>query len=626
MRQSILVADPDTLALEAVEAAAAEFDAEVISADSVDEAFDIFIEKGPDVIFVDALLPRKGAFDLIKRVRQAAGGDSVAFFVTTSLRSSAALKEEAVSIWKAQDVFSKPLREEVLAFELDKVLAKPEARVIPATILSAAVCEEGGFERESFPLVFSHAMRLQEPCRLAVMQGKMRKVLYFKDGKLEFARSNAFGETLARYLLQRSLVTEEAYQIALQMVIDSGMKIGEAFLALGQIDRETLDSAIHRNILEKVFDLFTWRQGWYKIIPYEAPPADLPGGPVSCESVLWTVVIEQVNARVLAEAISRNTDRVLVAARTAAELPGEEMVGEASGELAAMFDVLDGVEISEAMQGPAGAKPEYLYYLMLTGFLRFEDEGAAGGAILDPTARKRMEEVEQALEWMRGRNFFQIMGVGLDATGEEIEKSYSRLGEKFSEDTIPAGAPSALKRALSEARELVGQAYQTLADPDSRSDYITTIKGTEEEQNEGAGALKAESVFREGIEELRKQNWTDATSRFREAVALNPMEPEYALYMGISRMHENTPTPEAALDDAERILTEAHRAAPGRAEPIYQLGQIAKRRGDMERALEFYEKTLRADPNHERAAKKKKMLITAAQKGKGVLGGIFSKT
>ena len=66
---------------------------------------------------------------------------------------------------------------------------------------------------------------------------------------------------------------------------------------------------------------------------------------------------------------------------------------------------------------------------------------------------------------MRKRDYFEILGVGRDATQEEIKKSYRRLALKYHPDRNPGDAQS--EEFFKEAAE----AYEVLHDPQKRKIY-----------------------------------------------------------------------------------------------------------------------------------------------------------
>lgn len=63
------------------------------------------------------------------------------------------------------------------------------------------------------------------------------------------------------------------------------------------------------------------------------------------------------------------------------------------------------------------------------------------------------------------RNYYEILGVAKDATGEEIKKVYRRLARQYHPDLNPGN------KAAEEKFKDIGEAYEVLSDPNRRAQY-----------------------------------------------------------------------------------------------------------------------------------------------------------
>ena len=66
---------------------------------------------------------------------------------------------------------------------------------------------------------------------------------------------------------------------------------------------------------------------------------------------------------------------------------------------------------------------------------------------------------------MPKRDFYEVLGVGRDASDEEIKKAYRRLAVKFHPDKNPGD------KSAEEKFKEIGEAYEALSDPQRRSAY-----------------------------------------------------------------------------------------------------------------------------------------------------------
>lgn len=628
MKRYILLADQDTTSRQAVGAVAERFGVEAVFADDEAEAQKRFIEFGPEVVIADVLLPRRGPFEFLRRVRNSRSGGEKAIIVTNSLRvganAYAALVEEVEGT-----LVDKPLEVERLAALLAPRLTAKAAvgGDGPLWRLGGYIADEGAFDRQSFPLVLAHACFSAAPTRLAVTRGKAKKVLTFASSRLTFAVSNVFTDTLARHLLSRGIVTETAYRQAIEMVVESRMRIGEAFLSLGAIDQTTLEAALRRNMLEKALDLFSWEEGFYRLITYEEPPVTIPGEEVRGEALLWSVVREQVSPEGVKSSFLRSCGSVegpLNEGRPLTELPGGEVFGSVAPRLSALARAAPKIPFRDFL---ASATPENLllvYFLLLTGFLRLPVDTEE--LPVDPLERKALEEMSARCDWMRTHNAFRILGVGFEANDAEVEEAYGKVREELKASAAASGGPGsgALRLACKaeDALALAKRAYTAIATARARNDYIASLSDYDNTVGDEGRQFKAEAAHRQGLEALTMMDWQKAFEAFSRAASLNPAEPEYLLYAGIARRHQETPSRREALKSAESLIKEASESLTKSAEPFYQLGRIQEALGEAETALESYAFALERDPTHNRTRKRLKFL---ADRNTVSLGGKIRK-
>jgi hypothetical protein len=101
------------------------------------------------------------------------------------------------------------------------------------------------------------------------------KKLVLEAGVPVDCRSNLAHETLGRFMVAAGRISEEEFHSALSQTVAQSLPLGEVLIARGLIGGEELYRLLQQNLAKKLLDLFTWRQGEFRIIG-EVPAAESP--------------------------------------------------------------------------------------------------------------------------------------------------------------------------------------------------------------------------------------------------------------------------------------------------------------------------------------------------------------
>jgi tetratricopeptide (TPR) repeat protein len=97
----------------------------------------------------------------------------------------------------------------------------------------------------------------------------------------------------------------------------------------------------------------------------------------------------------------------------------------------------------------------------------------------------------------------------------------------------------------------------------------------------------------------RRRLWKSAYDEFALAVDMGPDEPLSWLMCGEMLLHLDR------LDEAERYLNKALQLDPEMSEAAADIGLVCTRRGDRERALEYFDRALSLEPDNRKALRGK---------------------
>lgn len=631
MRKRVLVVDDDPGTRRLLAEILSEFDAEVYEAGEDAEAYQRYLEVGPDLLFIDVLLPRQGGIELLRRIRGLRGGREVPAFVMSAVYRGADIRNQAVEELGALDFLKKPFQLDLLRDRVSSVLADqaqegPEA-VTPFSLTE--ILHRGSLTSVDFAVLLKDLTFHKATSCLNLRYGRVKKVLFFRDGDLVFAVSNQLRETLGRFLLARGRIDDETYRAGLEAMQAQGQKLGEFLLGQEAIEPRDLFEAIRQNVLDKVLEVFTWQGGDFRVSAYREPPAALPGQPFEIHRVLWEGVHGPLPQERINASLEPYLDLLVVPRRDLFELATEVSLEKEDLQFLRLLRRIRGRPLEQVLAETHGEhEVRFLYYLLLRDYLSLARGDAIGvdGRDLDGADLERIRRARRRLDAVRGRNYFQVLGVSLEASDEKVREAYLHRAKDVHPDMLGPADPPELRQVHAETFHVIQAAYDALKTEPRRREYLKFIQeGLEEEVANGTRILEAETAFQQGRAMLSRRNWKAAADAFRRALEISPEEGEYALNLGIARMRETAAGEADALPEAEELFQRARTLMPNAAEPLYRLGRLAALRGEPEEAVSFYQSALARMPNHVEALRELRLLKMRTTKKGGVLGALWGR-
>ncbi len=630
MRKRVLLVEDDPGTRQLLAAILTEFDVEVYEAARDDEGFQRFLEVGPDLLFIDVLLPRRGGLALLRRIRGARGGKDVPVFVMSAVYRGNDIRIEAVDELGALDFLKKPfqldpLRERLRGLLTDTSPPAPEA-VTP--FAPTEILTRGSLAAVDFPLLLQDVAFHKTTGCLNLRWGRVKKVIFLQDGEVTFALSNQMRETLGRFLLDRGSLGEDAYQAAIESMLQSGKRLGEYLISQGLIEPKELFEAVRANVVHKVLDLFTWPTGDFRVSAYQEPPAHIPGQPLEVHRVLWDGVRSHLPFERLSGTLRPQMELTLLPQGDLFQLAAEVPLAKDDLQFLRLLRRLRGQTLGQVLGELRGeAEVRFLYYLLLRNYLTLSRGGDGAGTWgLDSADLERVRRARHRLDAFRSRNYFQVLEVPLDASDEKVRESYLHRAKDVHPDMLGPNDPPEMHQIHGETFHVIQAAYEALKTEPRRREYLKFIQeGLEEEVADGSRILEAEAQFQQGRALLKRRSWDEAAECFRRALDANPEEGEYALHLGIARLHQAGAGRENALAEAEELLLRARGLMQGSAEPYYRLGHLLALKGDVEGARAHLEAALARSPNPVEALRELRLIRMRTEKKGGVLGSLFGK-
>jgi DNA-binding response OmpR family regulator/tetratricopeptide (TPR) repeat protein len=260
------------------------YDLEVLEAADAEEGFDLFLRERPDVTFVDLLLPKMDGVALCGEMRRHQHRKGTLIIAMSSI-----YRDEKVAVRLRDQIgvpfLAKPFDMESLPTRLlallstsgliDGAPAGDDAASTAARDAAANVAASIDFSRQAqgtidavgLPALFAYAVDASATGTLRLSRGMLNKLVYLREGRPVFVDSNVRNETLGAFLLNKQVIEEQSLIRALKHARATNLKLGEALIDLGLVDKQTIDAALRAQVRLKIATTLKWPDGAFHFSP-----------------------------------------------------------------------------------------------------------------------------------------------------------------------------------------------------------------------------------------------------------------------------------------------------------------------------------------------------------------------
>lgn len=254
-------------------------------------------------------------------------------------------------------------------------------------------------------------------------------------------------------------------------------------------------------------------------------------------------------------------------------------------------------------------------------------------------------KITERAETISSQDYFQMLGIGREASDEAIQKAYFALVKTWHPDKLSPRLVD-VKDACAKVFSYLSEAHATLSDDDKRAQYMNLLRdggATPDDQAKIQSVLDASTAFQKA-EFFLKRN--DLTAAYEQASTAHRLDPEQADYLAMQTwlealQPENT-SPEATLEKIA-IFDRCVVLKPTCERAYFWRGQLYKRVDMADRAVHDFRKVAELNPRnldavrevrlHEmRSGKSAKTAsvpppsVDGKESKSGFLGRLFKKT
>jgi len=221
-----------------------------------------------------------------------------------------------------------------------------------------------------------------------------------------------------------------------------------------------------------------------------------------------------------------------------------------------------------------------------------------------PAEQGLARQIEQRFVSLSGeRNRFDILGLHLEATREQVKAAFLDLVKVFHPDRLPPKLAELLPQTTAIFDSL-REAQEYLLDDERRAAHARAMAAAANgppvrDQSEAAEAYRA------GEAALRRRDHAAAEAAFAESYRLYPRAHVLAARAWAIYMDPNRKVDAAT---ARAMMVDALKEDPACDRAHYQLGVIARVEGDVERAERHFREALRSNPRHLEASQELRLI------------------
>ncbi len=281
--------------------------------------------------------------------------------------------------------------------------------------------------------------------------------------------------------------------------------------------------------------------------------------------------------------------------------------------------------IRRAEQMPAGEASTWLAPRLVEKLAQRVGEGLESQPLeLAPEDHRR--QLADLLGRLGQISHFELLGVGLGSTTDELHAAYTRLARLVHPSHAERLRLKPGEAGLRMLFERATEAYLTLSDPERSRRYFESLDGEVPggpPQEESGRRQEEERVAREAYQVARsmvtRQEFHSAIQLLEQAVRAAPRPEYYALLAECQAENRNW------LDRALVNLSKAVQLKPRDAELRLRLGELYERSGNLARAREEYQAALERMPAHPEALEGLERLASAPAAAGGFLGRLLAR-
>ena len=554
MPKRILVVDDDRNIGQILHASFSSKGYETVVSRNGEDALVKFDEQQPDLVLLDVLLPKMNGWEVCRKIKDTERGAETPVILMSAVYKNYKMQQDAINKYGADNFVEKP-------FQLSKLLdivnsligpgdTAPEPDDDQEPVVEELATEDDGalgvisLEGELAAVSFAELLHtlyvMGKSGFLLVRRGEVEKEITVKGGYPVTVSTTIADEYFGNFLVRTRKITEEQRNESVERMKKSQRLQGTILIEMGALTPHELVKFLRLQMREKLFELFSWRDGEYKFTENAEVQGDITTLDMSTANVINEGVHQHYDLDRLLPIIDAWREKYL---RPGANLHYRFQDIELTRREEQVYDLVDGQQTIDQLLPQIDLDTErafqIFYTLIVCGMAELdaepldEPETISGRELeveldldaasdmgdeidatpeLDPApepaaettaptpppapaaAPERPQQPPVAADEeseVRARvlrvfnrvsrgNYFQILGVSDNPTEHEARVAYHKTAKEFHPDRFFGKASDDVRAQVEEIFRHATEAYENLNTQEKIGAYIKKIEGQED--------------------------------------------------------------------------------------------------------------------------------------------------
>jgi DnaJ-domain-containing protein 1 len=537
-----------------------------------------------------------------------------------------------------------PISPDRLVQRVAEHVAKPSAKASarPTRATPVRVPAEGSLADTPIPELLRGLQIDEFEGVLLLEHGKKKKAIELRGGWPIAIRSNLVSECLGNYLIKHGRCTKEQLDESIvRMRSVEGLQ-GEILVAMEVLDEDAVIEVLQRHALEKLFEIFSWGGGQFKV---KAGAGVQRGSSSGLQGHPSKLIVEGVRHQYPLKQIDRylelHRDEFLVSipehqsqmsvvgvpekeAKWLRRIDGSQTLGELREMPESIRRIVFGLISIEVL----GTRSNDDAQTGTDVFIELESVVDDSGNVLTDSIRDDDTRVELAelANRMQNLDHYGVLEVSTTATDDEIRAAYANLAKQAHPDRFH-GSSNSVRQLAAQVFDRIAKAYEGIATASDRKTYAAELsrgRRVAAVEDEGRRALQAETEFQRGLAQVAKRDYEGALLCFGRAMENFPSEGEYRSHYGWC-LYLCHPDNEVMLNEALEHCRTGVKLAKDREKPYLLLGRLYRSMGKAAAAKKMFTRAVQIKPQCVEAMRELRIMNMRREKDKGVLKRIFRR-